>query len=268
MNKYFALFCFAGLCSVNPTPASACSPPSPDSPIYSATVSSAAPAKVTPKGATQLKVEAQDYQRLGAAIFNVGKVTLRVKQVINGKFSEPTVRLNTTNVDDCNSWFEPQVRDFFITVLPMAYSDGERVLDQSGKQEFASLFYKSEELYGFENKEIPEFAEYSPMTDYSFYDPQKFACLDKGNNNFTEWSAEAWRRCVGPGEYVALKCERKQEGKLVCEQDDHDSIRPPELRRGYSFWNYHRTTISAILLVFAILLGIGYFFLRRKSRRS
>ena len=267
MNKYFALFLFAGLCLANSKPASACSPPSPDSSIYSASVSSAVPAKVVPRGAIQLKVPAQDYAQMGAAIFNVGKVTLRVKQVLNGKFSEPTVRLNTTNVDDCNSWFEPQVGDFFITVLPMAYSDGEPVLDRSGKQEFASMFYKSEELHGFVNTEIPKFAEYSPMTDYSFYDPQKFACLFKENDNFN-WSAKAWRRCVGAGEYVTLKCERKQEAGLVCEQNDHDSIRPPELQRGYSFWNYYGMTISAILLVFAILLGMGYFLFRRKLRRS
>jgi hypothetical protein len=227
------------------------------------------PAKTVPRGATQLKVEAPDYQQIGAAMANVGKITLRVKQVLNGKFSDPTVRLNTTNVDDCNSWFEPQAGDFFITVLPMNYSDGEPVLDRSGKQEFASLFYKDEEVYSFENKQMPKFAEYSnKMWDYSFYDPKKFACLDKGSTNFADWSAEAWRRCVGPGEYLVLNCERKQEGKLVCVQDDHGSIRPPELRRGYSFWGHYGATISAIPLVLALLLGVGYFILRKKLRRS
>lgn len=268
MNKYFALLLFAGLCTVNPAPASACSPPRPDSPIYSASVSSSVPAKVVPRGAIQLKVPAQDYAQIGAAIFNVGKVTLRVKQVLNGKFSEPTVHLNTTNVDDCNSRFEPQFGDFFITVLPMAYSDGQPVLDRSAKQEFASIFYKSEELYDFENNEIPKFSEYSPMTHYSFYDPQKYACLYKENENVDAWNAETWRRCVGPGEYVALNCQRRQDGKLVCEQDDQGSIRPPELRRGYNFWNYHGTTISAVLLVCAILLGMVYFLLQKRLRRS
>jgi hypothetical protein len=265
--KYCTLFFFAGLCSANPTPASACSPPSPNSPIYSASVTSAVPAKVAPKAATQLKVAALYYEQSRGDFFDVGKITLRVKQVINGKFSEPTVRLNVTNVDNCNSRFEPQVGDVFITVLPMNYSDGKPVIDRSGKQEYASLFYKSEELYAFENMETPQFAEYSPMARYSFYDPKKFACLYEGNDDF-DWSAEAWRRCVGPGEYVALNCERKQDGKLVCEQDDQGSIRPPELRRGYSFWNYYLKTISATLLVLAILLGMGCVFLRKRLRQS
>lgn len=267
MNKYFALSFFAGLCFAN-SPASACSPPSPDSPIYSASVTSAVPAKVAPAGAIQLKVQAQDAAQMGAAIFNFGKITLRVKQVVNGKFSDPTLLLNTTNVDDCNSHFEPQVGDFFITVLPMNYSDGEPVIDRRGKQEFASLFYRSEESFEFENTKMPQFAEYSPVPRYSFYDPQKFACLYKENDNVDAWNAEAWRRCVGPGEYVALNCEQKQQGALVCKQDDHGSIRPPELRRGYNFGNYHGTTISAVLLVFAILLSMGYFLLKKKLRRS
>lgn len=268
MNKYFALFFFAGLCSANSTPASACSPPRPDSPIYSANVASVVPAKAAPKGATQLKVQAPDYEQMRAATVNVGKVTLRVKQVLNAKFSEPTLRLNTTNVDDCNSRFEPQGESFFITVLPMEYSDDEPVLDRSGKQEFASLFYKSQNFYRFENKDMPSFAEYSPAMDYSFYDPQKLTCLGNGNDDFAAWPAEAWRRCVRPGEYVALNCERKKEGKLVCEQDDLGSIRPPELQRGYSFLDHYGTRISAALLVVAVLSGMGYFFLKGKLRRS
>lgn len=268
MNKYFAMFFFAGLCSANPAPTSACSPPTHDSPTYSDNVASAVPAKVAPKGAIQLRVEAPDYEQMRADFFNVGKITLRVKQVVNGKFSAPTVRLNTTNVDDCNSRFEPQVGDFFITVLPMNYSDGKPVLDQSGKREFASLFYRDENPFEMENAKIPQFAEYSPRPSYSFYDPQKYACLYKENEIVDAWNAEVWRRCVGPGEYVSLNCERKQDEKLVCEQDDQGSIRPPELRRGYNFWNYHGTTISAVLLVCAILLGMGYFLLQKRLRRS
>ena len=270
MNKYFTLSFFAGLCFTNP-PASACSPPSPptpNSPTYSDNVASAVPAKIAPKGAIQLRVEAPDYEQMRTAYFNVGKVTLRVKQVVSGEFSAPTVRLNTTNVDDCNSRFEPQFGDFFVTVLSMNYSDGKPVLDRNGKQEYASLFYRSEDFFESENSKIPQFAEYSPSPSYSFDDPQKYACLYKKNENVDIWNAEAWRRCVGPGEYVALNCERKQNGKLICEQDDQGSVRPPELRRGYSFWNYHGTTISAIVLVFSILVSMGYFLLQKKLRRS
>jgi hypothetical protein len=105
--------------------------------------------------------------------------------------------------------------------------------------------------------------------DLSFYDHVKLECLTKENSAFADWSAEAWRRCVGPGEYVALDCEQKKGGKLVCKENAVVlSNRPVELRRGYSFWVHHRTTIFSILLALGLVAGLGYFLRRRKLRTS
>lgn len=265
MNKGRALFLFVGLCFASSTTALACSPPDYDTSWDIARVSSAVPAKVAPIGAVQLKVESPDYKKMADAIFNVGKINLRVKQVLDGSFTDSNVLLNVTNVDNCNSSFEPQFGDFFITVVPMRNGNGESVADRNGRQEFSSIFYKGEVP---PDADTPKFAEYSLTTRYSFYDPQKLACFYKQGDDYTKWSADVWRRCVRPGEYLSLDCEMHKAGKLICVQDDLGSTRPPELRRGYSFWDHHYKSILVTLLVLTTLLGTGYFSLRKRLRRA
>lgn len=268
MNKSLALFLFAALCFANPTTALACSPPDYDTSWDVASISSAVPAKVVPIGAAQLKVEAIDYKKLHEATVDGGRINLRVKQVLNGRFTDSTVLLNVTNVDDCNSSFGPLFGDFFVTVVPIRYDNGEPVSDRNGRQEFASIFYKGEEPPEFGDLDRPQFAEYSPTPHYLFYDPQKLACLYKQSIDYTKWSADVWRRCVRPGEYISLDCEMGKDSKLICVQYDLGSTRPPELRRGYSFWGHHYRSILAALLVLFTVLGIGYLSLRKKLRRA
>lgn len=239
--------------------------------MYIASVSSKVPAKDVPKGAVQLKVKTPDEKIFHEDLVS-GSVALWVKQVLNGKFSDPIVRLNISNLGRCDTMFDRPDGDFFITVVPLEYSDGEPVLDREGSQQFGSLLYRSEYPPFVENKVMPKFAEYHPMTaiDLSFHDPVRMRCLTNGNNeDVATWPADAWRRCVGPGEYVALDCEQKEQGKLVCKEDDYLlKNRPIELRRGYGFWARHRTTISSILLALGLLVGFGYFFRSRKLRTS
>lgn len=274
MRKYLALFSFGVLYFANAAPVIACSPPPPEFPSDSASVSSLVPAKNVPKGVIQLKVEAPDYGNI-----RDDKMTLRVKQVINGKFSEPTIFLNASNVSNCGSSFEPLAGDFFISVLPMEYADGEPVMDRGGKQEFGALFYKYPSFYDEPPEDgtspdkgnAPQFAEYMPMTesDFSFDDAVKLDCLFKRGDNPDNLSADTWRQCVKPGENVTLDCVRTKEGKFVCEEYENTfDNRPPELRRGYSFWVHHRTTMFLILLALGVLVGLGYFLRRRKLRTS
>lgn len=269
MSKRLALFLFAALCLANPTTALACSPPpNYDTSWHMANISSAVPAKEVPIGAVQLKIEATDYGKLREAAVNVGKINLRVKQVLNGRFTDSIVLLNVTNADDCNSAFEPPFGDFFVTVVPIRYDNGQAVSDRNGRQEFASIFYKGEKPPEFGDVDRPQFAEYSPTPSYSFYDPQKLACLYKQTDDNTKWSADVWRRCVRPGEYISLDCEMGKDSKLICIQYDLGSTRPAELRRGYSFWGHHYRSILATLLVLFAVLGIGYFSLRKNLRRA
>ncbi len=266
MNKSLALFLFAALCFANPTTALACSPPDDLTSSLGGTVSSWVPAKAVPEGAAQMRVAPQDVDKMGDAINDIGKITLQVKQVVDGSFSGSTVLLNTSNLG-CSDEFGRRSGDFFITVLPMEYPDGVPVSDQGGASEFASLLYKHDLYSVSEDKMVPQFAEYS-RANYSFGNYRKLQCLLKESIDSTKWSADVWRRCVRPGEYISLDCEMGKDSKLICAQDDLGSTRPPELRRGYSFWGHHYRTILAALLILFTILGIGYLSLKKKLRRT
>ncbi len=195
---------------------------------------------------------------------SAGKVTLPVKEVLNGQFSAPAIRLNTTNVDDCNSSFEPSEDEAYITVFPMVYSDGETILDRQGVAEFGTIFYVDTRGYVLEDKKGPEFGEYSELQRYSFHDLERLHCLHSTGQFDTDLSDEIWRRCVRPGEYIELDCDNRKAGKLVCKESDQTTIRPLDLRRGYSFWGEYGVTVFLFLLTILVCLGLGYVIFRRK----
>lgn len=266
MNKRLALLLFGALCFAIPKPALACPAPTDATSSFGGTVSSWGPAKSVPDGAAQMRVAPQDIEKMGDAINDIGKITLQVKQVVDGSFSGSTVVVNTSNLG-CDDEFGRRSGDFFITVRPMEYSDGVPVSDQGGEPEFASLLYKTDMYSEFDANNVPQFAEYD-WVNYSFENRRKLQCLLKENIDYTKWSADVWRRCVRPGEYISLDCEMGKDGKLICVQNDLGSTRPPELRRGYSFWGHHYRSILAALLVLFTVLGIGYLSLRKKLRRA
>ncbi len=264
--RYVAFLILVAVSFAYCTMASACKPPPVDSAYVVASVTSSKPAKNPPKSGIQLKIGVTNREQLIREYSNLGKVTLPVKQVLNGQFSGSNIRLNVSNVDDCNSWFEPTIGESYITVLPMVYSDGEPVLDRKGTREFGATFYKNELIPLFESKTEPEFGEYSEYQHYSFRDLERLECLNKSDGDYSDWTDKAWRRCVAPGKYVSLDCESSKAGKLVCQESDDTNKRPFDLRRGYSFWGAYGATIATMLPVFASLIGISLF--AKGSKRS
>ncbi|MEQ1539898.1 MAG: hypothetical protein ABL928_13310 [Sphingorhabdus sp.] len=226
------------------------------------------PAQNPPKGAIQLKVNVANRQQIWQEHTSAGKVTLPVKEVLNGQFSAPSIRLNTTNVDGCNSSFEPSQGEAYITVLPMEYSDGEAILDRQGAPEFGAIFYVDTLGYVLEDKKEPEFGEYSELQRYSFHDLERLHCLHSTGQFDTDLSDEIWRRCVAPGEYLELDCDNSTVGKLVCKESDETNDRPLELRRGYSFWGQYGAAVVLSLLTISVCFGLGYVILRRKLAAS
>ncbi|MEO0441028.1 MAG: hypothetical protein AAF067_09145, partial [Pseudomonadota bacterium] len=117
--RCLAAFLFASVFFEIIPAAMACSPPT-DGWVGSV-VASPVPGKLTPKGTAQLKVDLSESRYDGQ-----GRITLRVLEVVDGKFSGDSIRLNVTNVDHCNSYLSMDfVGDSYITVLPMKFSDGE-----------------------------------------------------------------------------------------------------------------------------------------------
>jgi hypothetical protein len=262
--KLLALFFFTLVVSANSTPALACSPPHAD--FVGAAVTSSRPAKNVPNGAIQLKVDTSNLNKIIREYSDDGRITLLVKEVLNGQFAGSSIRLNATNVDDCNSNFMPMREYSYITVLPMKYPDGEQVLDRQDRQEFGPLFYKDTQFYEIENKQVPGFAEYSPIEGHQFSDRNSLICLDEKSRGQTNWSAEDWRKCVAPGRYVGLYCEKGKKGELVCNDDEEFDNRPLDLRRGYTFWGAYGAIIATIMLIFAALLEAMFFV--KGTRRS
>jgi hypothetical protein len=247
-------------------PSSACSPPAPDQTWEQASVTSSVPAKNGAKGAVQLKVDTTDYAQMGRKAAETGRVNLRVKEVITGEFSGSTILLNTSNVDDCNSSFEPTGKDSYITVLAMKYADGDPVLDPEGREEFGSMFYKDTFLDAVQNKKVPEFAEYSSIENHSFRDLNLSRCLYEASQNKEVPNEEDWRRCVTRDRYVALECERMiEKGGLLCKEGEAFQNRPSDLHRGFSFWTAYGPTIATMVLVIVALIGIAFFARRARA---
>ncbi|MEO0440403.1 MAG: hypothetical protein AAF067_05950, partial [Pseudomonadota bacterium] len=117
-----------------------------------------------------------------------------------------------------------------------------------------ALFYRDIGLDFLMENGAPQFAEYSGYQDFSFYDSDRVQCVLNAQS-----TAEAWRRCVEPGEYVSLDCRDNKSGVLICEEADWPPDRPPELQRGYSFWNKYGVALLYVFLTLSALLGIGYY---------
>lgn len=266
--KPCALLLLLMLNLVYSTMALACSLLPADESYVGASAASLRPAKNPPKGMIQLKIDTASREQIWQEYSFAGKLTLPVKKVLHGQFPNPTIRLNITNVDDCNSTFGTLEGEFYITVLPMVYFDGEPILDRQARQEFGATFYKDIFKPYFEKNEEPEFAEYHQNQSYSFYDLERLKCLYKNNKSNTDFTDESWRQCVKPGEYLRLDCDNSKAGKLVCQEDDESKNRPIELRRGYSFWKQNGAMTFLSLLTISVCLGIGYNLRKRKSAAS
>jgi hypothetical protein len=260
MNRY-ALFFFAAVISGHTTSAFACSPiePEPGYPTETASVTSLRPANNVPNNAIQLKVDVSNTTQIVQEMSEIGKVNLQVKQVLNGKFSGASIALNATNIDNCNSYFEPTGKDVYITVFTLKYSDGAPVLNRQGQQEFGSLFYKNTEYHGSKSNRAPELVEYTSTPNHSFSDYEKTKCLYEASFNALEPTVADWRKCVSRGEYVELNCEISKNGEWICEQEGVFRNRPLDLSRGYTFWGAYGATIAIMMAVFAMLVGIAFF---------
>jgi putative lipoic acid-binding regulatory protein len=257
-------FWFAAAFSTFSAPSVACSPPPADETYTPSVVTSPAPAKNVPDGAIQLKVDTSNSDQISRDFSDDSRVTLQVKQVLNGKFVGSNILLNATNVDDCNSYFTPMGEYSYITVLRMKYLDGEPIFDKQDRQEFGSVFYKDTSSFNLRyedrNNKAPEFAEYSSFTDHSFYDRKILNCLYDVGAGKTKLTKRDWHRCVTTGEYVSLNCSVTGENsELICEEDDMAfDNRPLDLRRGYTFWGAYGATIATIMLVATTLAGISF----------
>ncbi|MEL6876971.1 MAG: hypothetical protein AAGL68_02600 [Pseudomonadota bacterium] len=236
-----------------PTALLACSPPTDD--FVPHTVTSPIPAREAPNGAVQLKVATPKTARP-----ENGRISLDVREIIDGDFDQNSIRLNVTNVDGCNSYFNvtPSVESY-ITVLPLKYRDGEAIRDDQGRAEFGALFYRDYDSGFLLGESRPEFAAYSERMQFSFFDFARADCLMQENSGVA-----GWRKCVAPGEYVFIDCANNNLGALVCEESDVWGERPTDLRRGYSFWTEWRSKVPAALACFVVAVGLGYLFFRRR----
>lgn len=205
------------------------------------------PAEVAPEGAIQLKVSAPETE-----LFSESPLNLHVLEVLDGDYAADAISLNSTNVDNCNSdWAQRSSIEYFVTVLPLRYIDGEPVRSDQGEEQYGGLFYRNVRLPPFTDEPVPEFAEYSEYVDSWFYDMERTTCLHVGD--LTE---DAWRECVEPGEYVSLQCTNNGSA-FVCEEADWPTGRPDDLRRGYDGWPHWGWLDKTMLAILLSLTGIG-----------
>ena len=224
----------------------ACSSPS-DRTVHSVVISPVA-VENPPDGAVQLRVVTPDPPREA-----FDRMTFEILEVVDGVFDADTVLVNLSNVDHCSSYlFDPFEQGQFITVLPLQYSDGEAVRDDNGVAEYGAVFYEDKDFASLSNKPRTQSALYAKFERHTFYDSQKLECISNGGG-----TAEAWRQCVEPGQYVGLDCKSDRAGALICAEADWPADpRPDDLRRGYQSKNEEGVSARTLYAVLAAVLGM------------
>ena len=224
----------------------ACSPPPVD--FVPSVVISPVAAENPPDGAVQLRVATPD-----SPLEPFDRLTFEILEVVDGVFNADTVLVNHSNVDNCNSdLFGSFGESQFITVLPLQYADGEAVRDDNGVAEYGALFYEQEDLAPLSDEPLTQPALYAKLQRHRFYDAQKLECISNGGG-----TAEAWRQCVEPGQYVGLDCKSDRAGALICAEADWPADpRPDDLRRGYQSKNEEGVSPRTLYAVLAAVLGV------------
>ena len=222
----------------------ACSPPSAD--FVPSVVMSPIAAKVPPDGAVQLKVAFPD-----PPVEAFDRIAFEILEVVDGVFDADTVLVNLSNVDHCNSYLDSIEESQFITVLPLQYADGRAVRDDAGVAEYGAVFYEMEDLASLSDKPRTQPALYAKFQRNAFYDSQKLECISNGGG-----TAEAWRRCVEPGQYVSLDCKNDGTSAFICAEADWPAGRPDDLRRGYQPKNGEGLSGQTLYLLLSVVLGV------------
>lgn len=237
------------------TPTLACSPPVLGD-TTTAVVISRYPARTVSTGASQLKV------RLPDRIFS-SRINLEVLDVINGQFSGDTVLINVTSVDMCNNHILGDAyREGYVTVLSLKNTEGQIFKVDQRKIEYGAIFYEEEMVPPFQADKKPEFSIYSRNQRFSYHDTENAECILDGKD-----PTEAWRRCVGPGEYVHLDCIDDKAGSLVCVENlDWLPERPDDLHQSAGFFKEWGASVAGGLAILSILVGVAHFAFRRRKK--
>ncbi|MEP2139087.1 MAG: hypothetical protein ABJ311_10550 [Erythrobacter sp.] len=252
--------------------ASACSPPTPYP--ETATIFSPVQSKQVPNGAIQLRVAVSS-----GLEHNNGYLTLKVMGVVDGDFTKKTIRLNVANSSGCNVELIGMRELFdgaagYVTVLPMRYEDGQPITNSLGTLEYGALQYRGYKwLPKADDYEILRLEGFAERQHLEFQNESKSGCLSEADSDreFQDihengFSEQAWRKCVEPGESVALECQNDNSGALICEEDEWLKGRPADLQRGFNPWIHNGPTIIFGVVVGSLLAGIVGFFWRRRRR--
>jgi hypothetical protein len=115
-----------GLLAFFPTSASAC-----PADIFESHITRSRPVATIPAGAIQLKVDASDDEDELRSL-SEGKVSLPVKEVLQGSYKEKFIEIDFTHQTSCD-YFGPTGEDVYVVVYPLLYDEGDPVKDAEGK---------------------------------------------------------------------------------------------------------------------------------------
>lgn len=127
---------------------------------------------MVPEGAVQLLVDVP-YDEEVLRSSRDGTVTLPVKKVLHGNFTEDSITFDYYNGNSCEN-FGPTGSDLYIVIYPLNYAEGDPVLNDKGMQEFDVIRYNWNIDPNQEGVLPPSFLD--PYINL----PERYSCFRRG----------------------------------------------------------------------------------------